>query len=225
MKKVIVFLAAISILTISACASPLSWNGSSNPGPSSTDNLFDNANQVVKGSLQLMEMGTNDLCGGCGTASLSIVTKGVAPDPYFDIYTNYTKPFVFNCSTWLGSGSADANMDLSNHTQIRISVLTGQTNMQFVHTLIGGNVLFHSFRLQNMTDTVNGSLFGTFTNLNNVAGGNSTLTITLDGNLSSGSRVLSLHFESYTVFSGTNVVSESFSNCSVNGTDWAPQLN
>jgi hypothetical protein len=217
----------LSVLVSSCAVGGLSGGSGSGPGLTSGVDTFSIANEIVKGSLLVVGMGTNDLDKGLSFYGLPAV-KGVGKimTNWIDTNSPFTvKHYIFSGAAWGGKGSIEADLTLSN--LVRLMVITPpesistNTNISFVI----GSAQFNGYQVGKMTDPCSGSLLCSLTILNDLTAGTKSQTITMDGGLTNGSGIIQVHFESTTVIDGTGTGLTTFSNCLVNGSSWLPDLN
>lgn len=201
----LVLLALISSCTIN----PLLTPGSGGTGAKPADDILIIANQVLKSSLQMDDIGTNAIRMCC---IISIPSKPSKTDYEYSFHTN----FVYSVSLVGGEGSLTVDCDFGR--QINLSIL-GTTNFE-VYT-IGGVIGFDAFKIGKMTSPVDGVLTNELIITNFVNTGSVFAYYGFEGNLSVGGTNFSLSCKA----DASSALVTIFRECNLNGFDWVPELD
>lgn len=207
---VLMMLIAVSACTINPLIPPTSGNTNS----VLEGDLLAIANEVLKGSLQMTDIGTNALAENDGIH----IPEGKLTtfDFYFSCNTNY----YLNAAILGGEGSLTA--DCAFGKQINIA-FDGGTNFEVL--TISGVILFSGFKLGSMVSPVNGILSNVLVITNLVSSGTITSYYTFQGDLNNGGTNIHLAGEAEGERAYSSSVVTVFRNCFVNGLNWVPELN
>ena len=209
MLKILGFLALAAGISSCAVNSLLTPGGSGGNDAKPGDDILAIANQVLKSSLQMDDIGTNAI------RICYVITNPEKPSKFnyeFSFHTN----FVYSTSLVGGEGFLTVDCDFGR--QINLSIL-GTTNFE-VYT-IGGVIGFDSFKAGKMTSPVDGVLTNTLVITNYINTGSVFAYYGFEGNLTLGVTNLRLFCKA----DASSGLATLFRDCNLNCLDWVPELD